>query len=64
MEKFSTWYDRDKFKVTCSGMPTRCYGYVNWDNFRIHSTFRGKLKPTRVEGGIILVEDVFTIRPT
>lgn len=61
--KYSWMYDVDKFKITCAGMSKGCYPYVNWDNFRILSSFKGKLKPTNVKGGIVLEDTIFTIRP-
>ena len=36
----------DKFKdlnITCAGMPSRCYKYVNWNNFRTGFSCGGKL---------------------
>jgi hypothetical protein len=51
-----------QFKITCAGMPKECYQYVTWDNFHIGSKFDGKLKPYHVKGGIVLVDEEFTIR--
>lgn len=48
--------------VHCAGMPARCHGNVTMENFEIGASFKGKLKPKDVRGGIILVDDVFTIR--
>lgn len=55
-------YDRDKLKITCAGMPKTCYEHVTWDNFKVGSTFDGKLTPKHVQGGIVLVDTEFTIR--
>lgn len=49
--------------VHCAGMPARCHEHVTMDNFEVGASFPGKLKPKDVNGGTILVEDVFTIRP-
>lgn len=49
-------------KITCSGMPRECYIYVNWDNFKIGSTYNGKKRPKHVKGGLILEETDFSIR--
>lgn len=48
--------------VTCSGMPDRCYQYVNWDNFHPGMEYPGKLRPKHVPGGIVLTESHHTIR--
>lgn len=51
-----------KLEITCAGMPTNCYQYVNWDNFRVGYTFPGKLLPQHVKGGIVLKDVDFCIR--
>lgn len=60
-----TWgtpeYDRDLFNITCAGMPKGCYDFVTWDNFKEGSTFKGKLIPHHVKGGIVLTPTEFTI---
>lgn len=48
--------------IHCAGMPTKCHKNVTIDNFEYGSVFEGKLKPKDVSGGIILIDDVFTIR--
>ena len=55
-------YDRGRMKITCAGMPKSCYEFVTWENFRVGSTFGGKLTPKHVKGGIVLRETDFTIR--
>lgn len=55
-------YDREKLKITCAGMPKSCYDCVTWDNFKVGSSFDGKLAPKHVKGGIVLVDTEFTIR--
>jgi len=42
-------------KITCAGMPTSCYQYVDFDNFKIGSSFHGKLQQTRVQGGKMII---------
>ena len=51
-----------ELKVTCAGMPNSCHGAVTWENFRIGQAFDGKLQQTHVEGGIVLVDNGFTIK--
>jgi hypothetical protein len=48
--------------ITCAGMPDRCYQYVNWDNFIVGSSYKGKLQPMHVKGGIVLKDIDFTIK--
>ena len=49
-------------KITCAGMPKSCYKNVTFDNFRIGESFEGKLKPTHVPGGIVLMGIPHTLR--
>lgn len=49
-------------KITCAGMPDRCYNQVTYENFKIGSSYKGKLQTTRVPGGIVLVDGNFTIK--
>lgn len=49
-------------KITCAGLPDRCYEYVTWDNFKPKSQFKGKLMFKHVSGGIILEDILFTIK--
>ena len=51
-----------KLKITVAGMPTGCYKYVNFNNFKIGASYEGKKQPKRVEGGIVLVDVDFTIK--
>lgn len=48
--------------ITCSGMPSRCYEHVTWENFIAGSSFAGKLQPMHVPGGIVLKDIDFTIK--
>lgn len=47
--------------VTCAGMPDKCYKYVTWHNFKQGTQFEGKLRPKTVEGGVILMPELFTM---
>ena len=64
----STWntenYDKSKLSITCAGMPQACYEYVTWDNFYEGNSFKGKLQPKHVKGGIVLKDIDFTIKRT
>lgn len=51
-----------EFKITCSGLPSQCYPYVTWENFKVGAEYPGKLKRKRVKGGVILYESPHTIR--
>lgn len=61
-----TWdglgYCKGLVKITCAGMPSRCYPLVTWDNFRSGAKYSGKLMPKHVRGGIVLQETEFTIQ--
>lgn len=52
-----------ELNITCAGMPSRCYKHVTWDNFIAGSSFEGKLQLTHVQGGIVLKDIDFTIKP-
>lgn len=49
-------------KITVSGMPDSCYRHVNFNNFKIGSSYQGKLLPRNVKGGVVLEEVDFTIQ--
>ena len=57
-----TYEETHGWKVTCAGMAKGCYKYVTPDNFKIGTTYQGKLRHERVRGGVVLTEDEFTIR--
>lgn len=63
--KKETWnsenYDKSLLHITCAGMPKSCYQYVTWENFKIGTEFKGKLRPKHVKGGIVLTDTEFTI---
>ena len=52
----------EKIKITCAGLPERCYDQVTWDNFKEGFTAHGKLTYKYVKGGVKLVETDFTIK--
>lgn len=51
-----------KIKITCAGMPSTCYGFVTWDNFKTGFTCSGKLTFKHLKGGVKLVGTDFTIK--
>lgn len=51
-----------ELKITCAGMPKSCYTYVTWENFRIGNSFPGHLQTIHAKGGIVLQENLFTIK--
>lgn len=54
---FVTW-----LKITCAGLPEKCYKNVTFDNFVIGAEYSGKLKPVTVPGGCILVDTPFSMK--
>ena len=52
-----------KINVTCAGLPEYLHPLVTFENFNAMTAYPGKLKPTHVNGGIVLTETEFTIRP-
>lgn len=55
-------YDKKKVKITVAGMPSSCYEYVTYDNFRIGMEYQGKLTTKRVKGGSVLVDTTYKIK--
>ena len=51
-----------ELKITCAGMPDRCYQYVTWDNFHTGMSYDGKLGMTHINGGIVLKDIPFSIK--
>ena len=51
-----------KMKITVAGMPEECYSNVTFDNFKIGASYKGKLTPVRVPGGVVLGDIDFTIK--
>lgn len=48
--------------VKCAGMPDKSKSEVTFDNFKVGSSFGGKLRPVTVCGGVVLEEIYFTIQ--
>lgn len=64
--KFSSQYsekngDYHYLKITAAGMPDTCYEQVTFSNFQFGKTYGGKKIPQVVPGGIVFVDDKFTI---
>ena len=60
-------YSKDKegfyyLKITVAGMPKGCYPFVNFKNFKVGASYKGKKQPKRVPGGVVLNEIDFTIK--
>lgn len=60
-------YNKDKngfykLKITVAGMPSGCYPYVTFNNFKIGAMYEGKKQPKLVKGGVILNSVDFTIK--
>lgn len=51
-----------EIKITCAGMPQRCYDQVTWDNFKEGMKVDDKLTFHHVVGGVNLVDTDFTIK--
>lgn len=47
--------------VKCAGAPKDAKQFMTFDNFKIGSSFEGKLRPQHVPGGIVLVPTTFTL---
>lgn len=51
-----------EMKITCAGLPQRCYPQVEWNKFKAGMKVDGKLRFKHVKGGVNLVETEFTIK--
>lgn len=51
-----------ELKITVAGMPKECYPYVNFKNFKIGASYKGKRQPKNTVGGVVLNEVDFTIK--
>ena len=51
-----------EMKITCAGLPQRCYDEVKWNDFKIGMKVDGKLRFKHVKGGVNLVEEEFTLK--
>lgn len=64
--KAKTYIEEDKegkLLVKCAGMTDIIKEKVTWDNFKVGFKSLGKLIPVNVEGGVILEDREFTIKP-
>lgn len=52
-----------ELKVTVAGMPKDCHSEVNFSNFKIGASYKGKIQPKMVPGGVVLTPLDFTIKP-
>ena len=52
----------NEWKITCAGMPDLIHPQVTPDNFRIGTTYFGKLRPKQVPFGLILEKTTFKIK--
>jgi hypothetical protein len=48
--------------IKCSGMSDKAKEYVTFENFEINLTVKGNLKSKQVNGGVVLIDDEFTIK--
>ena len=65
--EFYFLYNKDKdgyykLKITVAGMPSSCYEFVNFRNFKIGASYKGKKQPKLVPGGVVLNSVDFTIK--
>ena len=51
-----------ELKITVAGMPKECHRYVNFNNFKIGASYKGKKSPKLVKGGVILENIDYTIK--
>lgn len=51
-----------KLNVKCAGMSEKAKEFVTFENFSIGLTVKGNLKPKQVNGGVVLIDDEFTIK--
>lgn len=54
--------DTTIIEIKCAGMPDNIKKHVTFDNFDIGFTMEGKLKPKQVYGGVVLVEETYTMK--
>lgn len=51
-----------ELKITVAGMPKNCYQYVTFENFNIGASYKGKMQPKNVKGGVVLADVEFTLK--
>lgn len=55
-------YYYTEINITCAGLPSQCYDYVTFENFKEGFSCHGKLMFSHVKGGVKLVDTEFTIK--
>lgn len=55
-------YYNNSWHITCAGMPEKLHSQVTWDNFKIGTRYKGKLRHTHTKGGVVLLDSDFVIR--
>lgn len=55
-------YYNGKLDVKCAGMPSNIKQHVNFSNFKVGSSWNGKLLAKQVNGGVVLEDSKFTIK--
>nr|WOZ17949.1 DNA polymerase [Bacillus phage phi29] len=55
-------YTDIKFSVKCAGMTDKIKKEVTFENFKVGFSRKMKPKPVQVPGGVVLVDDTFTIK--
>lgn len=66
-EEYYYLYSKDDkgyylLNITVAGMPKECYPYVNFNNFKVGASYKGKRLPKNVKGGVVLEDIDFTIK--
>lgn len=51
-----------KKSVTVAGLPEKLHDQVTWENFQVGATYKGKLMPKSIKGGVYLEETDYIIR--
>ena len=62
LEEFINKEGKKEIKITCAGLPERCYPYVKWKEFKEGFKCGGKLMFSHIKGGVKLIETDFTIK--
>lgn len=62
IKKITGFNNFGEINITCAGMPSGCYKYVKWNDFKTGFTCGGKLTFHHVVGGVKLIETEFTIK--
>lgn len=66
MKNGCTKINEDTWDIKCAGMPDKCKDYFmshyKLTDFKVGLRVPGKLKPVRIKGGTLLVDDYYTMR--